>query len=185
MNKKDDANVSEPVIKDDPLEQMFNINVDLKENNNLLVDQYKLYVEMADRISARRATTNNFFLTANSFLFIAMGALINTKFFILVPIILLVGIFFCIGWYLLIQNYRSLNSAKYKVINEIETKMPVAGFLAEYQILKMQDKESRKRRFSNIESWIPLCLVIMYTLAIIALAIYIGLYPEVLNELFQ
>ena len=31
-----------------------------------LLEQYKLYVEMADRISARRQTANSFFLSINT-----------------------------------------------------------------------------------------------------------------------
>lgn len=31
-----------------------------------LLDQYKLYVEMADRISQRRTTANSYFLSVNS-----------------------------------------------------------------------------------------------------------------------
>jgi len=33
---------------------------------NLVMDQYKLYVEMADRVSARRSLANTFFLTLNT-----------------------------------------------------------------------------------------------------------------------
>ncbi len=32
----------------------------------VLLEQYKLYVEMADRVSARRALANTFFLTLNT-----------------------------------------------------------------------------------------------------------------------
>ena len=185
MNKKGNKTTLQQTTDNDPLEEMFNSSKDLADNTAIMLDQYKLYVEMADRISARRATTNNFFLTANSFLFIAIGALINTEFFILIPIILLVGISFCVGWYLLIQNYRGLNSSKYKVINKIEEKLPVEGFNAEYRLLKMQQKESKRKRFSNIESWIPLSLIIMYSLAIIALIILVSIKPELITNLFN
>ena len=36
--------------------------------NDHVLDQYKLYVEMADRISSRRLTANSFFLSLNSIL---------------------------------------------------------------------------------------------------------------------
>src|SRR4051794_11322497 len=38
-------------------------------------DQYKLYTEMADRISARRALANTFFLTLNTAIFTLFGVL--------------------------------------------------------------------------------------------------------------
>ena len=40
-----------------------------------ILEQYKIYVEMADRISARRSLTNTFFLTLNTAIFAAIGAL--------------------------------------------------------------------------------------------------------------
>ena len=36
------------------------------EYNAHLLEQYKLYVQMADNISARRQTANSFFLTLNT-----------------------------------------------------------------------------------------------------------------------
>ena len=40
-----------------------------------LLDQYKLYVEMADRISSRRATANSYFLSVNSAILAFVGYL--------------------------------------------------------------------------------------------------------------
>jgi hypothetical protein len=105
-----------------PIEEMFNTDENLMDKTNLIFEQYKLYVEMADRISARRATTNSFYLTANSFLFVALGILMSNELVAVVPIILIVGIFVSISWWLLIIYYKNLNSCKYKVINAIEEK---------------------------------------------------------------
>src|SRR4051794_23317808 len=38
-----------------------------------VLEQYKIYVEMADRISARRGLTNTFFLTLNTAIFTLIG----------------------------------------------------------------------------------------------------------------
>jgi hypothetical protein len=46
----------------DPLKTVGADRVD-NVYDSALREQYKLYVEMADRISARRALTNSFFLT--------------------------------------------------------------------------------------------------------------------------
>jgi hypothetical protein len=40
-----------------------------------LLDQYKLYVEMADRISQRRTTANSYFLSVNSAILAFVGYL--------------------------------------------------------------------------------------------------------------
>ena len=44
-----------------------------RSDRNLVMDQYKLYVELADRVSARRALANTFFLTLNTAIFTAIG----------------------------------------------------------------------------------------------------------------
>lgn len=41
---------------------------------NAVLEQYKLYVEMADRVSGRRALANTFFITLNSGLLVLLGA---------------------------------------------------------------------------------------------------------------
>jgi hypothetical protein len=38
-----------------------------------VLEQYKIYVEMADRVSQRRGLTNTFFLTLNTAIFTAVG----------------------------------------------------------------------------------------------------------------
>lgn len=155
-----------------PVEEMFNTDKDLVDNSNLIFDQYKLYVEMADRISARRATTNSFYLTANSFLFVALGILMSNELVAVVPIVLIVGIFISISWWLLIIYYKNLNSCKYKVINAIEEKLPVMGLLAEWQISKKQDKPlKRNRGLTYIEQWIPISLLCLYSIALIIISV--------------
>jgi hypothetical protein len=47
---------------------------DPKAYQAALLEQYKLYVEMADRISQRRGLTNTFFLTLNTAIFTLVGA---------------------------------------------------------------------------------------------------------------
>ncbi len=45
------------------------------DGRGALLEQYKLYVEMADRISARRGLTNSYFLTLNTGIVALVGAL--------------------------------------------------------------------------------------------------------------
>ena len=44
-----------------------------KPDKGILLEQYKLYVEMADRISQRRQSANNYFLSVNILLFSIMS----------------------------------------------------------------------------------------------------------------
>lgn len=99
-----------------------------------LLEQYKLYVEMADRISARRQTANSFFLSVNTAIIALIGYInfaskTTTNFYWLVS---LAGMVLCYMWYRLIRSYKGLNSAKFKVIHEIEQKLPFAPYDTEW-----------------------------------------------------
>ncbi|NHJ32586.1 MAG: hypothetical protein FK732_06970 [Asgard group archaeon] len=155
-----------------PLDELFNSSEDIKDEIGLIFDQYKLYVDLADKISARRATTNSFYLTANSFLFVAIGILFSNGLEIVVPMILLIGVFVSISWWLLIVYYKNLNWSKYQVINEIEKRLPVMGLLTEYKVSKTKEAPIRKLRgLTSIEVWLPICLLVMYSLGLIVLSL--------------
>jgi len=85
-----------------------------------LAPQYwnsRSYVEMADRISARRGLANTFFLTLNTAVFTVIGVFWETQprasaWLLAFPLVALLGQ--CIAWYWLLRSYRQLNSAKYR-----------------------------------------------------------------------
>src|SRR5437016_1332163 len=104
-------------------------------------DLYKLAVEMADRISARRGTANGFFLTLHTGLAGFAGLVIATrsagnthpdKFGLVLTAV--VGLILCAAWGLLIRSYRLLNTAKFKVINEIEAGFAFQPFKREWDL---------------------------------------------------
>lgn len=110
------------------------------DDKEILLEQYKLAVEMADRISARREGANKIFLSVNSiiFAFLAMqGTFYEIHIFISV-----VGIFISTVWATMIQNYKNLNSAKYAVIHEMENMLPWKVYKDEWEKLK-QGKDKK------------------------------------------
>ena len=96
-----------------------------------LLEQYKVYVEMADRISARRGLANTFFLTFNSAVFTLIGAFWTarphaTSALLIVPVLVLIAE--CLAWFWLIRSYRQLNAAKYAVIGALEERLPASPY---------------------------------------------------------
>lgn len=136
-----------------------------QSKQDLIFKQYSLYVEMADRISQRRNACNIFFIS----LFSAISGFLvychNPANSIIAKIIfcsLLIGL--CIIWIKLIQSYKSLNAAKFQVINDMEEYLPVKLFSKEYEIYKKERFE-----FSVLEQWIPIvfagaCLVLFFAI---------------------
>lgn len=126
-----------------------------------LLEQYTLYVEMADRISARRSKANTFFLSVSTLLVTAIGILakFESDFGSLnlwwVLITSFAGILFCWTWLSTINSYRQLNTGKFKVINTIESRLPLAMYDAEWLFLKPKTGVSRYKQLTVVETLVP------------------------------
>jgi hypothetical protein len=120
------------------------------------LDQYKLAVEMADRVSARRTTANSFFVTVQSALVTAFGFSKDDRWPLAVA-----GIVVAVAWWLSLRSYRMLNSAKFDVINKLEDHLPAAPYRDEWKILYKRDGPLHKRyaALSFVEQTVPLVFI--------------------------
>lgn len=152
------------------------------EWRNIILEQYKLYVEMSDKVSERRNTANAFFLSANTLLitifggFIAFNSSRETGISIAQlansPILGIVagaatvgGMVMCITWYRLITRYKYLNEQKFVVIHEIEEHLPIKPYYAEAKI-----PVKNTTALSNTERRIPIIFGLMYGAILFGLA---------------
>lgn len=134
-----------------------------------ILQQYKLCVEMAEQISSRRAAANAFFLTLNSTIIsLTVGAITSKDFTVSVIsalFIAILGFVLCYIWYRLILSYRQLNTAKFKVIGELEKRLPASPFyLAEWKLLGEGKDKKLYTPLSAIETNVPLVFSIIYLL---------------------
>ena len=135
---------------------------DIDENNTIL-ELYKLHVEMADRVSRRRDVTNNWFITINASIISGLLFLITNDLFktmIVVLGICLLGCALSYIWKNLIQSYKQLNAAKFKALDSLENNLPLKFYEIEYKAYK----EVKRKDFSEIEKWIPQVLMAIYAL---------------------
>jgi hypothetical protein len=136
-----------------------------------LFDQYKLYVEMADRISSRRQAANTFFLSINTLLVTAAGyaksADSELVFFHLLTAA--AGLIICYCWYRLVLSYKDLNSAKFKVIHEIERFLPLKLYDGEWDAVGRGEVKALYHPFTDIEIRIPWIFFALYLTLILSL----------------
>lgn len=125
------------------------------------LDLYKLAVEMADRISARRGVANTFFLTVNTGLAALLGG-DELRWYAAAA-----GIVLCTAWWALLKSYRDLNTAKFEVINGMEARLPVQLFSDEWERLQ----KSRYRELGQVERLVPVLFALVYVAEIIRQAI--------------
>jgi hypothetical protein len=136
-----------------------------------LFEQYKMYVESAERVSERRVSANNYLLTVNAFLVTLYSILAaspyKSSWTFLVPV---AGILVSMTWYRIIVSYRNLNSVKFKVIHELEKYMPAA--LYEYEWHKAEEGKGRAYHpLTHLERWVPIIFMGLYlVLAILGLS---------------
>ncbi|MCK1820421.1 hypothetical protein MTQ10_12555 [Streptomyces sp. XM83C] len=134
-----------------------------------VLEQYKIYVEMADRISARRSLTNTFFLTVNAALLTTAGT-VGPGVVSELPVwglvtMGLVALGQCGAWFLLIASYRQLNRAKYKVIGALERRLPALVYDAEWAELGEGRTAGRYLPLTLVELWMPVLFMVLYVAA--------------------
>jgi hypothetical protein len=140
-----------------------------------LLDQYRLAVEMANFISERRSQANKFFMSINSTL-IGVGAVVSGYLTIFgatlwIWLISAVGLLMTYYWYRIVESYDQLNTGKFLVIHEIETKLPLAISHSEWKALGEGENEGLYRPFTRTEILIPRLFAWFYV--VIALAIFL------------
>ena len=133
-----------------------------------LLAQYQLYVEGMEKISDRRQNANNYFITINTVLISFIGILFQVKIFEHVAwiksLIAVIGIIICAIFWFLLRSYKQLNTGKFKVIHEIENKLPLALYDYEWEMLGEGKKQGVYFPFSHIEMIIPWVFGVVYVI---------------------
>lgn len=132
-----------------------------------LFEQYKLYVESADKISERRVAANNYLLTVNASLVTLYGFMAKNQYksdwVILVPI---AGALVALVWHQIITSYRDLNTVKFSVIHEFEQYMPAAPYAYEWHKAE-RGKGKIYHPLTHLERWVPFMFMGLYVSLVI------------------
>jgi hypothetical protein len=137
-----------------------------------LIEQYKLYVQMADNVSLRRSQSNQFYISVLSALLAVValagklygsGAdarieLVNVAFLC----VTILGLIICIVWAINLLSYRQLNAGKFKVIHEMESMLPYACYDREWEFLGRGEAFSKYVPLTNVEVYVPAIMAIPY-----------------------
>jgi len=137
-----------------------------------LLEQYKLYVEMADRISDRRERTNRFYISLLSVLLALLSIVISGNILdnfqvVVFMTIGILGLVLCCLWNINIRSYRQLNSGKFKVIHEMEQLLPYPCYDKEWEILGKGKEAQKYLQLTRVEQWVPIILALPYLLLFI------------------
>lgn len=135
-----------------------------------LLEQYKLYVEMADRVSQRRLTTNSYFLSINSAILAFVGYITSKPAGDAGHYLWLVGgagIILSLLWLWILTSYKNLNSAKFEILHLVESRLPLSLYAAEWNLMGRGDVPKRYRPLSHIERVVPWVFVALHVYVVI------------------
>jgi hypothetical protein len=133
--------------------------------HHLLMEQYKLYVNIADNINSRRTIINTFFLTVHVIIIGIIGLSLSRQptvpnLFLL--LITLVGLLIlCFAWWRLAKYYRQHARAKKAVIAELEGKLPSNPCM----VSDRHFVSHKKNPLNSIESVFPIVFGFLYILS--------------------
>lgn len=138
-----------------------------------LLEQYKLYVQSVENVSARRVASSRYLLTLNAAL-VALYGLQSANFgqdywTLLIPVI---GIPVSLLWYLIIKSHADLNRVKFDVIHEFEQHLPTAMYKYEWKLAE-EGQGKAYRAVTTIERWIPILFGVLH--AVLAIMIILAI----------
>lgn len=117
------------------------------------LDLYKLGAELADRVSARRASANSYFLTVQTTLIAVVGLLspdLTTNSTKVRLVVTAAGVLLSACWWMSLRSYRELNSAKFDVLRDMEDRLPVRLFADEWAKLQARPSSLLRPRYSEL-----------------------------------
>lgn len=120
-----------------------------------LLEQYKLYVEMADKISDRRQSANSYFLTVNSALLAFVGYVTTKDASDYLWLLGIAGGALSYLWYRIVRSYRDLNTAKFLVVHAIEKRLPLNPYDAEWEAMGSGKNSKLYKPVTHVEIGVP------------------------------
>ena len=145
-----------------------------------LLEQYKIYVEMADRVSQRREQSNRFYIALLSGLAAILALVADSGPFVGAQAFIFlvagsVGALMCGVWLVNIRSYRQLNTGKFQVIHEMEQRLPFPSYEREWQILRPPAGSKNYLQLTRVEQIVPWVLMAPY-LSLTGYSVYALIY---------
>jgi hypothetical protein len=131
-----------------------------------ILEQYKLFIETEERLVSRRQEENRFFLSVNAILVTVLSLLLrqgisDNEASLGIALLALAGVTVCGAWFSIIGSYKTLNTAKFDVINDFENQLPVRMFGAEWEAAERRDYKP----FTVIERRVPFIFGALHAIA--------------------
>ena len=156
------------------------------QTDNMLLEQYKLFVTTSEDLVKRKQGVNQFYVTLNSIIvsavitvLCALGKFplifgINASCILAGSLAVLGGIV-CFSWISMLSAYGKLNSGKMDVIINIEKKLPLNLFDKEWEMVVGKYKNKKYVSFTKKEKSIAIIFATVFA-ALLAISIILAFF---------
>jgi hypothetical protein len=146
-------------------------------DEGMLFDQFKLYVQLADKVSDRRADANKFFISLLTGLLALLSVVVGLKTATAIEstvllVVAVLGILLCYVWFVTIRSYGQLSSGKFKVIYEVEKRLAFPFYEREWDVLGRGKDTRLYRPLTRVERYVPQLFAVPYTM-LLFVALYL------------
>ena len=146
-----------------------------------LIEIYKLHSELADRVSQRREGANRLYVSLLVGLGVFVVALLrfgvgDASEQLVLGLIGVFGILLSLSWFFVIRSYKQLNTEKFRVLHDLETKLPYRFFTHEWDPKSERAKSNIYWKLTDVERTLPFIFLILF----LGLSIY-ALYQSSCN----
>lgn len=151
-------------------------------SGEVMIEQYKAYLQTSEDLVSRRQAVSNFYITVNSALISVLSAIvailsaIGSEYTLTITIISgyvisILGGVLCLNWKRIVTSYGQLNAAKMKVISAIEKQLPFDIYDIEWKVQTDKLGKNKYVSFTNIEKRIPTIFMALYAIVLVAATI--------------
>ena len=143
-----------------------------KADTDHLLEIYKLHSELANQVSQRREGANRLYVSLLVALVVFLAALLRFGGNEIPERLVFgvcggIGVLLSLSWFLVIRSYKQLNSEKFRVLHELEARLPFQFFVEEWDPKKKGEKSNLYRQLTSVEVSLPLIFGLLFALIVI------------------
>jgi len=162
--------------------------MDIKENINAAIEQYRLYIDSKEKFIDRNFATNKFFLVFNALMFLCVYLTEGMEVHGLDSILIfsIIGMITSFLWWSNANVYDILIHAKLKnVIDSMESQMPIQPHILEQEAFQSLRKKKGKYDLRNVsysggQKVLAITMIVAYFMII-----FIEISPKIFDYILQ
>ena len=138
------------------------------DDKEIILEEYRIYMDTKERYIDRQFRSNNFFLVLNLIILAVVNlfSLLTPQY---PPVIIgsLIGAVSSVMWWMGVDSYQMLIKVKYaKVLEYLETKLPEQPCLKEYAEYKDMKKKENLIVFGDLQKTLTVIIICIYFIII-------------------